>query len=247
MALLREIIEKNLVPREDFILGFAELHGLINKGFDGFNYGISIGKRLDDRIIDKIVDGPTIEYFNYYNNINKELAELTSKISSDMSVAGIESKAIEPTIHIRKGDPGYEEYLKTLTTDLSHKLVATRAGLGWIGKTDLFISEKFGPRLRLVSLLLKDDPGICSAPFNESKCGRCIVCVERCPASAASGKSWNIHTYRDEFFNAQKCRKMCAEMGKKRLNVDERICGICIAVCPLGKKINKNEKKAIRS
>ena len=27
-----------------------------------------------------------------------------------------------------------DEYLKTLAVDISHKIVATRAGLGWIGK-----------------------------------------------------------------------------------------------------------------
>ena len=33
-------------------------------------------------------------------------------------------------------------------------MIATRAGLGWIGKTDLFISKDIGARLRLVSILI---------------------------------------------------------------------------------------------
>jgi len=232
--MISDIVKRNLIPEADFVFGFADLNGLIPRKFNGYRYGISIGKRLDDRIIDNIKEGPTIEYYNYYNQVNKELAELTRRIESDLIENKIESNVIEPTVN--QAEEKYKDYLKTLTVDISHKLVATRAGLGWIGKTDLFISEKFGPRLRLVTILLKQYTGTPSVPVNESRCGRCVICVEKCPAKAASGKLWNITTHRDEFFDAQKCRKKCSELARQRLNVDERICGLCVAVCPLGGK-----------
>jgi epoxyqueuosine reductase len=235
--MISDIIKRNLRPPSDFIFGFADLNGLIDKKFNGFSYGISIGKKLDDRIIDKITDGPTIEYYNYYNRVNRELADLTRRIESDLIESGIESKSIEPTVS--HAEEKFKDYLTTLTVDISHKLVATRAGLGWIGKTDLFVSVKFGPRLRLVSMLLKEHPGRLALPINESRCGGCTICVEKCPAQAASGKLWDTSLHRDQFFDAQKCRRKCAELAKQRLNVDERICGMCVAVCPLGNK-NKN-------
>ncbi len=233
--MISEIIKKNIVPLQDFIFGFADLQGLIDKKYNDFYYGISIGKRLNDKIIDDIKDGPTIEYYNHYNQVNKELAALTIKIQADLKRAGAESIAIEPTVTV--GTEAYsEEYLKTLTVDISHKMVATRAGLGWIGKSDLFISRAFGPRLRLVSMLLRENPGISSAPVNESECGKCNICVIKCPAQAANGKLWNIHVQRSEFFDAFKCRRKCNELARQRLNVDARICGLCVAVCPYGKK-----------
>ncbi len=235
--MISDIVKRNLNPEADFIFGFADLNGLISMKFDEYRYGISIGKRLDDRNIDNIIEGPTIEYYNYYNQVNKELAELTRRIKSDLIESGVESMVIEPTV--THEEEKYKDYLKTLTVDISHKLVATRAGLGWIGKTDLFISEKLGPRLRLVSILLKQYTGTVAVPVDESRCGGCAICVEKCPAKAASGKLWNISTHRDEFFDAQKCRKKCSELARQRLNVDERICGLCVAICPLGKK-NKN-------
>jgi epoxyqueuosine reductase len=235
--MISNTVKCNLIPSRDFIFGFADLRGLINKKFDGFRFGISIGKKLEDRIIDNLDKGPTIEYFNYYKQINKELAWLAGKIKSDLLGIGVDSIVIEPTISF--GTKGYEKYLKTLTYDISHKMVATRAGLGWIGKTDLFISEAFGPRLRLVSILLKQDPGIDSVPVEESKCGNCNICVVKCPANAANGKLWNTKIYRDEFFDAYKCREKCGELAKQRLNVDERICGLCVCVCPIGKKNHK--------
>jgi len=115
-------------------------------------------------------------------------------------------------------------------------MIATRAGLGWIGKTALFISDEFGPRLRLVSILINKNPDTESIPIDYSKCGQCNICVEKCPATAANGKLWNINIHRDEFFDAYKCREKCGELAKQNLNVDIRICGLCVAVCPIGKR-----------
>jgi epoxyqueuosine reductase len=232
--MIKNIIKRNLIPIREYIFGFADLRGLIDKKFTGYQFGISIGKKLENRIVDDLENGPTIEYFNHYRRINKELAELTRRIQSALFRIGVESMILPPTISFKS--KGYEKYLEKLTYDLSHKMVATRAGLGWIGKTDLLISETFGPRLRLVSILLKQDPGTDSIPVKESKCGNCNICVVKCPANAANGKLWNTNVHRDEFFDAQKCREKCAELTRLRLNVDERICGLCVCVCPLGKK-----------
>jgi hypothetical protein len=100
--MIREIITDNLIPAEDYIYGFADLKGLIdNNRFNGFCYGISIGRRLDDRIIDCIKEGPTIEYYNHYNQVNKELAGLTGRIKADLKRAGVDS--IFPTKWLPQG------------------------------------------------------------------------------------------------------------------------------------------------
>jgi epoxyqueuosine reductase len=57
---ITEIIKKHLLPAENYIYGFAGLTGLLNGKFDGFNYGISVGRKLDDAIVDDISDGPAI-------------------------------------------------------------------------------------------------------------------------------------------------------------------------------------------
>jgi epoxyqueuosine reductase QueG len=120
-------------------------------------------------------------------------------------------------------------------------MVATRAGMGWIGKTDLFISKQYGPRLRLVSILIKTPVSPKSKPINKSRCGSCNICIEKCPAKAANGLLWNINVKREEFFDAWKCRRQCAEFGSTRFNMDVRICGICVAVCPVGIMTGKNQ------
>lgn len=230
--MIKSIVENHLIPKQDYIYGFADLQGLLPKKYTDFRYGISIGKRLDDKIINDLINGPTIEYFIHYNNANKQLEELTKEIHKVLLSNNIYSLPIVPTISV--GSKDYKRYLKSLSYDISHKMIATRAGLGWIGKTDLLITKEFGPRLRLVTILLKQNPGYNRKPIEKSKCGDCNICVVNCPAKAATGLKWNVTIHRDEFFDAFKCREKCGELAKQTLNVDERICGLCIRVCPIG-------------
>jgi epoxyqueuosine reductase QueG len=233
VQIIDQIVRKRLLPAENYIYGFADLTGLLQNKFTGFNYGISIGRKLDYKIVDKVINGPTPEYYSHYRQINDDLALLTKRISEDLNKNDIETLNIEPTVSTSELD---SIYFKTLRTDLSHKMVATRAGLGWIGKSDLFISKKFGPRLRLVSILLKTPLKSKSKPIEISRCGNCNICVDVCPIKAANGKLWDITVDREKFFDPWKCRSQCAEFGKIRLGIDARICGICVAACPVGQK-----------
>lgn len=234
--MIEEILSSHLQPPEQFIYGFANLTGLIDKKFGDFNFGISIGRKLDDEIVNPVINGPTKEYYSHYRHINVMLEKLTLEISSDLNANGIESLNIEPTVSTSDLDSKYSVLLRT---DLSHKMVATRAGLGWIGKTDLFISKKIGPRLRLVSILIKKPVIALSEPIDKSRCGKCSICVDICPAGAANGKLWDISVDREEFFDPWKCRKQCAEFGRLRLGMDARVCGMCVAACPIGHQTDR--------
>jgi epoxyqueuosine reductase len=231
--MIEEIIESHLQPRELFIWGFADLTGLLDSKFGDFISGISIGRRLDDTCVDPVKEGPTIEYYRHYKEINVLLGTLAADIARDLTMNKIESISIEPTVSTSDLD---SKYSLLLTTDLSHKMVATRAGLGWIGKTDLLVTKEFGPRLRMVSILIKTKLKPALKTIDRSLCGKCNTCVELCPARAANGRLWDITVSREDFFDPWKCRKQCAEFGRSRLGSDVRICGICVAVCPIGIK-----------
>jgi epoxyqueuosine reductase len=231
--MIESILKSHLIPTENYIYGFADLTGLLDAEFQGYNWGISIGRLLDHSIVDEIIDGPTKEYYNHYRKINEELNLLSVNISDELNKNDIGALSIEPTVSISDIDSRYNGMLRT---NVSHKMVATRAGLGWIGKTDLFISKKYGPRLRLVSILLNTPVKPKSRPLDKSLCGNCKICVEICPAKAANGKSWNINVKREDFFDPWKCRNQCALFGRIKLGSDSRICGICVAVCQIGRK-----------
>ena len=239
--MIEQIIIKRLVPSTDYIYGFANLKGLLADEFIDYQYGISIGKRLDDKIVDQIENGPTPEYFYHYKDVNHELNALATSICSELKEKNINCIDIVPSISPLSDE--FKPYAEKLRYKISHKMIATRAGLGWIGKTDLFISKDFGPRLRLVSILI-DRPGkVTGKTFDISKCGKCDICVKRCPAQAANGILWDINTDRDIFFDAHKCRQKCRELSKLLLNKDTTICGICVSICPFGKMNNNGNNK----
>ncbi len=235
--LVQSLIEKHLKPRDHYIYGFADLTGLVDRQFGDFRYGISIGKKLDDGIIDSIKNGPTPEYYAHYKETNDALARLSNRIASELNRNRIETLCMEPTIPEDYPDAYYQE---TLRSRLSHKMVATRAGLGWIGKTALVITRPFGPRLRLVTILTKTPLRNDSDPVDKSRCGKCVICVEACPAEAATGQLWDITLDRDQFFDAEKCRAQCKEFGYNMLGGDRRICGICVSVCPIGNRVTNH-------
>ncbi|HLN21710.1 MAG TPA: hypothetical protein VK213_11515 [Bacteroidales bacterium] len=231
---MKEIIEKHLVPRHRFIYGFADMRGMLPEKYKSFSYGISIARKLDDNIVDELQDGPTLRYLQHYKEVNVQLSEITGKICDSLKMKNIISLPVVPTIAI--GSEQYREYLASLSYEISHKMIATRAGLGWIGKTDLLVTKEFGPRVRLVSILLEKNPGNPGEPVEKSRCGKCNICVLKCPAKAATGLNWDITIHRDVFFNAFNCREKCAELAWRLLNVNERICGLCVSVCPIGRR-----------
>ena len=228
---------RNLVPNDKYYtIGFADLTNLLADKYKSYNYGIVIGKKLDDKIVDSVISGPNFEYYKQYNQTNKDLSELVHKISEKLKSLNISSFVIEPTIADKELDG---QYIKTLRYDFSHKMVATRAGIGWIGKTALLISDKFGPRLRLATILTNYSLPCSNKPINESKCGLCNLCVEQCPARAANGELWDINIDRDSFFNPFKCREKCLELSWKNMKIRTSICGICVSICPIGRKNKK--------
>jgi len=237
---IEERIKKLIGSNNEYIVGFAHLGHLLPEKYGDHCYAIVIGKKLEKSIVDSIKEGPTQNYWQYYKKVNRELSALVHDIANELRRENISTYIIEPTLSEEELD---KEYYETLRSDFSHKMAATQAGLGWIGKTGLFISEKFGPRLRLITLLT-DYPLICeNEPIEESRCGECKCCVEKCPAQAANGKLWNIDVDRDEFFDAFKCRQKCLELTWENFSVKVSICGICIAACPIGLKENKNKRK----
>lgn len=153
-------------------------------------------------------------------------------ITTELIKLNVSSIIIDPTVYDEELN---ERYKDTFDVGFSHKMAATRAGLGWVGKTDLLVTYKFGPGLRFSTILI-DHPIECGTPINESRCGKCNLCVQKCPAEAANGKLWDITVHRDEFYNPFKCSQKGRELSNKSYAKKESVCGICISVCPFGKK-----------
>lgn len=241
----KEVIEQILPGKENYIVGFSDLSKLLDKTMSHHPHAITIGRKLDDAIINSVIDGPTIEYYNLYKQVNEELTTVSHAIAAALEKMAASCVVVKPTVTAADlTEKQKQEYLKTMRMDFSHKMAATRAGLGWIGKTDLFISETFGPRVRLATILTDRPLPVSKPPIDESQCGDCTICVDHCPANAANGKSWDITVSREEFYDPRKCQTKCRELTFKRININETICGICVAVCPVGYRVNTTSSLA---
>lgn len=121
---------------------------------------------------------------------------------------------------------------ETLLAPFSFKFAAVNAGLGWIGKNDVLITDKYGPRIRLSAVLVDCDLPI-GIPVSNSRClVDCFQCVKACPCHALTGNTWNITSQRDELINYFLCNKMRSSF----INTHHRknSCGLCFVSCPIG-------------
>lgn len=119
-----------------------------------------------------------------------------------------------------------------LLAPFSFKYAATRAGLGWIGKNDVVITERYGPRVRLSAVLI-DAPLACGTPVTQSRCpDDCFRCLDACPCKALRGVKWDAEKLRAEIIDYHRCNRMRSafipRLGRKSA------CGLCLAACPFG-------------
>ncbi len=97
-----------------------------------------------------------------------------------------------------------------------HRRAAVETGLGFIGKSGLLISPKYGPRVVVTSL-------ITNAPFQPTSkllmpypCESCNECVKACPVGAIT----------DEGVDYSKCLN----------NSNTTKCWKCLLACPIGRE-----------
>ena len=119
-----------------------------------------------------------------------------------------------------------------LVAPFSFKYAAVNAGLGWIGKNDVVITEKYGPRVRLSAILI-DSQFTYGQRIIKSNCpDSCKKCVEICPYGALHDMKWDIDTLRNDIIDYQLCNQ------KRSLYIEKHgrknACGFCMVACPIG-------------
>jgi epoxyqueuosine reductase len=210
-----------LLERGAALVGFADLAPLDEATRRGFPRAVAVGMALTPGIVAGITTGPTEAYLGQYRRTNNLLTELAQAAAQALSAAGWRAEARPAT-----GDWDTE----TLRAPFSHKMAATLAGLGWIGKCDLLITREFGAAVRWATVLT-DAPLSVGVPVTESRCGACRACVEVCPGHACSGRNWRQGMTREELWDPRACMAGMKAVNA-RLGVSVGICGMCVAACP---------------
>ncbi|MHC4646669.1 MAG: 4Fe-4S double cluster binding domain-containing protein [Planctomycetota bacterium] len=238
MASLNTEIRAKLIEEGTSLVGFADISELPADLRRSMKFAISLAVALDASIINEISQGPTKSYYQEYKRVNEFLAHLSETGVEYLKGRGNRAAAVKPTVE------GKDLDYKTLTTSLPHKTVAMCAGLGWIGKSALLITEEFGAAVRLATVLTNAEFEVGNA-VNSSRCGECRKCVENCPGKAILGKNWEAGIEREAIYDAFACYDTARKLSKKiSLPSTLVICGICINVCPWTQKYISREPPA---
>jgi epoxyqueuosine reductase len=135
----------------------------------------------------------------FLNQVSKGLSDLLRGVLIPATVEGIAVKNVE------------QYYGMTV----SHRVAAQEAGLGWRGKNELIVNERFSCALRFASVATSI-PLIHGKKVNVS-CQECEACLEACPFLRNKDK---LENYRES------CRRYIIQLG-----LEHEVCGKCIKAC----------------
>ncbi len=204
------------------LVGFCELSNTPVKELPTHKYAISLGVKLADAVLKTIDGAPSFVYFQHYRTANALLDQIAFRLAREIEKSGYSALPIAASQSLGKNNP-YRGVLP-------HKSVAVLSGLGFVGKSGLFLSSDYGSKVRLATVIT-DMPLSNELPVIENGCGECTLCEKACPAGAIFGALPTTDGARN--FDAEKCSKYMKEhfqdVGRGS------VCGVCIKVCPKNK------------
>jgi len=174
-------------------------------------------------ILDSVCDDlpeTRYEYTNQFYVLNGTLGSTSTKVARLLEEEGYRAIPIPAA---------YPRINKELMGVFSHRHAAVLAGLGEIGLSNLVITPQFGARVRLVSIVTEvplepDRPyGKSLCRERQKECGK--ACVTSCPVEAIS-------------LNGKVNKDRCLRYQEQIMpwSVIERRCGMCLGMCPIGKR-----------
>ncbi|MTI47000.1 tRNA epoxyqueuosine(34) reductase QueG [Sporosalibacterium faouarense] len=125
------------------------------------------------------------------------------------------------------------------TGPLVDREIAKRSGIGWYGKNNSIINDKYGSFI-FIGYMLTDIDLEPDRPI-DNKCGFCTNCIDACPTGAIEGNN---------IVNARRCISYLTQTKEKipyelREKMGTKIygCDTCQLVCPINKKtvLGENE------
>lgn len=108
------------------------------------------------------------------------------------------------------------------------------AGLGSAGKNEMLVTERFGPRVRLITVAtdaeLKFD-----SPFEKELCRECDLCIKACPTGAFTPEGFDRKRCIGEFSPSEELAEKQRRTLKYLTHFARIQCIDCMVSCPIGR------------
>ena len=220
----------------DLAPAFDTIHAQGGEMVSSFPRAISIGISLPHAVVDQLPQqmekAVVMNYRHHaYDIINQRLDLITSNLCGMLQSEGYLAYPVPASQTIN---------VKSQTGVFSNKLAAHLAGLGWIGKSCLLVTPEFGPRVRWATVLT-DAPLQTADERLRERCETCQECVDICPPQAFTGEPFREDEPREVRFAAQKCADY---MKTREDKIGEEVCGLCLYICPYGRRNSKKLHQA---
>jgi len=209
------------------IVGFADVSCLPEEARLSFGRGILIALPFTREAMLENRDGMPRRYLAEHEPMTQRLQYLKKLAVDFLKARGYKACGDTPASIVDDG---------TLRSPLPQKTVATLAGVGWIGKNAMLVTEEAGSALR-VTVVLTNAPLACGTPVTKSRCAPgCTACADICPGKAPLGGLWEAGVDRESFFDAHACQAAARARAKELLNYKHAMCGLCVSNCPFTKR-----------
>ncbi len=207
-------------------VGFADVNGLASEFVDLPN-AISIVLKIPKETIQLVKDE---SYGEYWASFHKQIDKLTEiSLKGEEYIKNLGYNAFGLTMTRNECD------MKKLLSILPYKTMATKSGLGWIGRSALFVTPEYGSAVALGGILT-DMPLDFGTPITDSECDECTNCQEACPVDAINPQKWNDRLSRKDIIDIETCSEYIIDQYKAGLG-----CTKCMSECKLTQEYLKRE------
>ena len=189
---------------------------------------ISIGYSLNRTSIQNLPVSRSA-YMLEHDYANRHLDQASHRIARFLEERGFEA------IGFDSGAGFYHATGKTLeniAADFSHKHAAVACGLGKFGLNNLVLSPKWGPRIRLTTVLTSAELKCDDHTLQGNPCllDSCQECVKICPVHALDGWKEKYEPERGWVIEKTKCYDYIFKTLRGQR------CGLCIKACPVAER-----------
>ena len=207
-------------------VGFADVNGLTSEFIDLPN-AISIVLKIPKETIHLVKNESYEEYWVSFHKQIDKLTEISLKGEEYIKNLGYDAFGLTMTRN--------ECDMEKLLSILPYKTMATKSGLGWIGRSALFVTPEYGSAVALGGILT-DMPLDFGTPITDSQCDECTNCQDACPVDAINPQKWNNRLSRKDIIDIETCREYIIDQYKAGLG-----CTKCMSECKLTQEYLKRE------